>query len=84
MILIRSHATYFTHVFIDHKFITYQAVMAEWLRRLTRNQMGSSRVGSNPTHSVISFCWNFTFYVLAHKMSRGQLHVCQTSQVTVY
>ena len=27
------------------------AVMAEWLRRLTRNQMGSSRVGSNPTHS---------------------------------
>ena len=22
--------------------------MAEWLRRLTRNQMGSSRVGSNP------------------------------------
>ena len=25
--------------------------MAEWLRRLTRNQMGSSRVGSNPTRS---------------------------------
>ena len=37
--------------------------MAEWLRRLTWNQMGSSRVGSNPTHSVISFCWNFMFYV---------------------
>ena len=28
-----------------------QAAMAEWLRRLTRNQMGSSRVGSNPTRS---------------------------------
>ena len=28
------------------------AAMAEWLRRLTRNQMGSSRVGSNPTRSV--------------------------------
>ena len=27
------------------------AAMAEWLRRLTRNQMGSSRVGSNPTCS---------------------------------
>ena len=27
--------------------------MAEWLRRLTRNQMGSSRVGSNPTHSDV-------------------------------
>ena len=26
--------------------------MAEWLRRLTRNQMGSSRGGSNPTRSV--------------------------------
>ena len=25
--------------------------MAEWLRRLTRNQMGSSHVGSNPTRS---------------------------------
>ena len=30
---------------------TRQAAMAEWLRRLTRNQMGSSRVGSNPTRS---------------------------------
>ena len=28
--------------------------MAEWLRRLTRNQMGSSRVGSNPTRSEYS------------------------------
>ena len=27
---------------------TDQAAMAEWLRRLTRNQMGSSRAGSNP------------------------------------
>ena len=31
--------------------------MAEWLRRLTRNQMGSSRVGSNPTRSG-----TFVFY----------------------
>ena len=30
------------------------AAMAEWLRRLTRNQIGSSRVGSNPTRSAIS------------------------------
>ena len=28
--------------------------MAEWLKRLTRNQMGSSRVGSNPTRSDFS------------------------------
>ena len=35
--------------------------MAEWLRRLTRNQLGSSRVGSNPTRSVILS--TFYFYV---------------------
>ena len=35
------------------------AAMAEWLRRLTRNQMGSSRVGSNPTRSgSFFFCEN--------------------------
>ena len=28
--------------------ICYHAVIAEWLRRLTRNQMGCSRAGSNP------------------------------------
>lgn len=33
--------------------------MAEWLRRLTRNQMGYSRVGSNPTHSVfLDICYD--------------------------
>ena len=25
-------------------------VVAEWLRRLTRNQMGFTRTGSNPVH----------------------------------
>ena len=27
--------------------------MAEWLRRVIRNHLGSSRVGSNPAHSVL-------------------------------
>ena len=27
----------------------FVAAVAEWLRRLTRNQLGSARVGSNPT-----------------------------------
>ncbi len=31
------------------------AAMAEWLRRWTRNPMGSSRVGSNPTRSACFF-----------------------------
>ena len=30
-------------------------VMAEWLRRWTRNPLGSARVGSNPTDHVFSF-----------------------------
>ena len=44
--------------------------MAEWLRRLTRNQMGSSRVGSNPTHSdflknfVINECRYFSHAIV--------------------
>ena len=29
----------------------FVAVMAEWLRRLTRNQMGFPRAGSNPACS---------------------------------
>ena len=29
-----------------------RAAMAEWLRRWTRNPMGSSRTGSNPVRSV--------------------------------
>ena len=31
------------------------AVMAEWLRRWTRNPMGSPRAGSNPAHSATAF-----------------------------
>ena len=30
------------------------AAMAEWLRRLTRNQLGYSLAGSNPARSVVS------------------------------
>ena len=40
------------HKLQQYYFIRCSAAMAEWLRRLTRNQMGSSRVGSNPTRSV--------------------------------
>ena len=31
------------------------AVVAEWLRRLTRNQMGYARAGSNPANCEIIF-----------------------------
>ena len=43
--------------------ICHPAAMAEWLRRLIRNQMGSSRVGSNPTRSVYFFSTSFLGYV---------------------
>ena len=33
----------------------YVAAMAEWLRRWTRNPMGSSRAGSNPARSGFTF-----------------------------
>ena len=44
---------FFVSVRIRHLIMAdFLAAMAEWLRRLTRNQMGSSRVGSNPTRSA--------------------------------
>ena len=41
-----------TQPHLKASLVYHEAAMAEWLRRLTRNQMGSSRVGSNPTCSV--------------------------------
>ena len=41
--------------------------MAEWLRRLTRNQMRSSRVGSNSTRSGNSFRDGLTELCSCHK-----------------
>ena len=40
--------------------------MAEWLRRLTRNQLGSARTGSNPVHcekmlQSMIFCYKYFF-----------------------
>ena len=48
--------------------------MAEWLRRLTRNQMGSSRVGSNPTRSEK----NYFLHCLVFASVRSLLLVGET------
>ena len=41
-----------------------KVAMAEWLRRLTRNQMGSPRVGSSPARDVFFlFFFSFPFCV---------------------
>ena len=37
-------------------------VVAEWLRRWTRNPLGSPRVGSNPADYVSYFFSNLTFF----------------------
>ena len=48
------------------------AVVAEWLRRLTRNQFPSGSVGSNPTD-----CENLFFftYLYARPYIRGQVYI---------
>ena len=42
--------------------------MAEWLRRLTRNQLGISRTGSNPVRSE-NFLRNLTFKTIFYTLS---------------
>ena len=44
------------------KFSMPAAVVAEWLRRLTRNQMGFSRAGSNPA-GCGHFCLQYNFFL---------------------
>ncbi len=39
---------------------TAPAAVAEWLRRLTRNQMGYARAGSNPARCAIFFSCDFS------------------------
>ena len=41
----------FTVIDMYHLRDESQAAMAEWLRRVIRNHLGSSRVGSNPARS---------------------------------
>ena len=36
--------------------VTKKAAMAEWLRRLTRNQLGTPRAGSSPVRCESIFC----------------------------
>ena len=56
--------------------------MAEWLRRLTRNQMGSSRAGSNPAdcedsqdiNNKFLQILNFFLSLLKKKLKRRRTH----------
>ena len=53
------------------------AVVAEWLRRLTRNQFRSAGVGSNPTdREVFLYC----FFVFLPILRRPSLDSGQVSQ----
>ena len=46
--------------------LSTKVVVAEWLRRWTRNPLGSPRVGSNPAdYGIFSF---FLFFFLNHNL----------------
>ena len=47
--MLQRHQSSSNHIKISQNSLT--AAMAEWLRRLTRNQMGFPRAGSNPARS---------------------------------
>ena len=55
-------------IFLLSRNITvYAAVVAEWLRRLTRNQIPSGSAGSNPADCeffsrIVRAFWNLSFY----------------------
>ena len=59
-----------------YEFLAHQAVVAEWLRRLTRNQFPSGSVGSNPTDCdkdiLVAFRSRMTF--AQKQISRQELH----------
>ena len=62
--------------------ISIRAVVAEWLRRLTRNQIPSGSVGSNPTDCEIfliaKYCFNIDFYfdLIPHVSIVGSVVEC--------
>ena len=43
------------------QLLSQGVVVAEWLRRWTRNPLGSPRVGSNPTTTGIAWSTNIHF-----------------------
>ena len=52
-------------------YICIVAVVAEWLRRLTRNQIPSGSVGSSPTDCDISFKLHFNYWVIIKKLQHS-------------
>ncbi len=57
-------------------------IMAEWLRRQTRNLVGSARVGSNPADVVSSIFFRFLFFRAAgpspmHKTPKRRVQVAK-------
>ena len=51
------------------------AVVAEWLRRLTRNQIPSGSVGSNPTGCVTEFYCDTLPWTQYHYIKITQLEL---------
>lgn len=60
------------------------AVVAEWLRRLTRNQIPSGSVGSNPTDCVIFFFFSQVFWSLSMNFQRPMSCALVMATTAVY
>ena len=56
-------------------------VVAEWLRRWTRNPLGSSRAGSNPADNALSFFF-FIYSIHAFKDSGVIWSLCSPLAAT--
>ena len=55
------------------------AVVAEWLRRLTRNQIPSGSVGSNPTNRGV----RFLFFIVISFLVKFSLHRVTVGNVPI-
>ena len=58
-------------VVIFFSFCSLLAVMAEWLRRWTRNPMGFPRAGSNPARSGAFYFFYFFFILKIHHFANA-------------
>ena len=74
----KSHSLFFFLFFLKTKLKTLVksvAVVAEWLRRLTRNQLRSPCTGSNPVNCAFFFARSCRFFSRIFLISSNQKEV---------
>ena len=58
------------------KLRIYYGTVSEWLRRWTRNPLGSARVGSNPAGVAYKFVTDLFFKKVALLSAMGHVYIC--------